>query len=135
MIHGGQKVLRDALIAALRSGRYKKAGGSLRSGDCFCVLGVACDVYDPEKWSSRPSTIDAGHWVDTYMDGSASSLPLQVAKDYGFVDQWGQAAVVVELLDSTFAVSLADLNDDGDADFAKIADLLEDGYFWKENQK
>lgn len=36
---------RKALIAALRSGKYKQIRGRLSHGDCFCAEGVACEVY------------------------------------------------------------------------------------------
>lgn len=41
---------RTELITALRSGKYKQTIGELRKGDCFCVLGVICDLYDPKQW-------------------------------------------------------------------------------------
>ena len=38
-------------IAALRSGNYAQGFCKLRSkDDCFCVLGVACDVINPKGW-------------------------------------------------------------------------------------
>jgi hypothetical protein len=33
------------LVNALCSGQYKQTQGQLRSGDSFCCLGVACEVY------------------------------------------------------------------------------------------
>ena len=35
-------------VAALRSGEYQQGQFNLRTGDKFCCLGVACDVYIKE---------------------------------------------------------------------------------------
>ena len=37
-------------IEALESGKYKKGNLQLRRGDCFCAVGVLCDVIDPKLW-------------------------------------------------------------------------------------
>ena len=53
-----------AWIEALTNGTYHQAHGRLRvrgsSGvpDAHCCLGVACDLYDPEKWRSYPNAYD-----------------------------------------------------------------------------
>lgn len=41
-------------VEALRSNRYNQTRGTLRSPqNCFCVLGVLCDVVDPNGWGSN----------------------------------------------------------------------------------
>lgn len=35
-------------VKALRSGKYKQGKDRLRTGDKFCCLGVACDLYKKE---------------------------------------------------------------------------------------
>ena len=40
-------------VAALRGGKYKQAKGRLRKEDGYCVLGVLCDLYDPEQWADN----------------------------------------------------------------------------------
>lgn len=37
--------IKQAWLAALRSGEYEQAYGKLRSGDSFCCLGVLCDLH------------------------------------------------------------------------------------------
>lgn len=37
-------------VEALRSKKYQQTRSSLREGDCFCALGVLCDILDPEGW-------------------------------------------------------------------------------------
>jgi hypothetical protein len=39
-------------LEALRSGKYKQTTGVLRSAEGFCCLGVACDLVDPDSWST-----------------------------------------------------------------------------------
>lgn len=38
------------LIAALRSGKYQRTEGRLRTADGYCPWGIACDLYDPTRW-------------------------------------------------------------------------------------
>lgn len=35
-------------VTALESGEYERTMGDLRKGDCFCALGVLCDLYSKE---------------------------------------------------------------------------------------
>lgn len=45
------KELKAKWLAALRGGKYKQGKGFLRTGDdCFCCLGVLCDLVHPEGW-------------------------------------------------------------------------------------
>lgn len=37
-------------VEALRSGRYEQVDGNLRAGQSYCVIGVLCDVVDPDGW-------------------------------------------------------------------------------------
>jgi len=45
-----QPDLKAEWVAALRSGKYRQAHQALRDGDCYCCLGVLCDVIDPTGW-------------------------------------------------------------------------------------
>ena len=48
-----QKV-KEAWVAALRSGKYKQGKDALRKLDnSFCALGVLYDVIDPEGWTIK----------------------------------------------------------------------------------
>ncbi len=106
-------------IAALRSGEYPQARRSLRKGDCFCALGVCCDVYRKEtgegewqKWSSYDR--------DWYFCNADIVLPSQVYFWYGFEDPdpllYGKTRV-------------SDLNDHEKMNFNEIADRLEEFFF------
>lgn len=44
--------IRTKWLAALRSGEYKQnTDGALRKHDCYCCLGVLCDVVAPGQWT------------------------------------------------------------------------------------
>lgn len=48
-------------ITALRSGKYKQGAGYLNENDCFCCLGVLCDVVKDElqiDWDENPEDED-----------------------------------------------------------------------------
>lgn len=51
----------EQFLAALRSDKYQQGIGQLRSGDCFCALGVLCDVVDPAGWDERKSWTRTHH--------------------------------------------------------------------------
>lgn len=54
-----KRALKDAWIAALRSGDYKQGWCQLRDEqDRFCALGVLCDVTPGRSWSG------GGVWLD-----------------------------------------------------------------------
>lgn len=52
--------VRKQLIDALKSGKYKWTEGRLRQDDCFCVLGVLCDISGLGTWSDDESYIVEG---------------------------------------------------------------------------
>lgn len=47
-------------LAALRSGKYRRARGTFRRGSNFCAVGVLFDVVAPERWSPGHGT--PGRW-------------------------------------------------------------------------
>ena len=110
-------------VKALRSGEYKQGAGALRSGDQFCCLGVACDLFDSSGW--RPS---ANHFLDSYlMNGivRVGALPEEVMHWLGLSDSSGYLVTRGGGYIQGQWVSLADANDGG-ATFEEIADLIED---------
>lgn len=93
-------------LEALRSGRYAQGTGSLRYDECFCCLGVLCDVLDPENWDRMPS----GAYALKVHEGQ-NLLPQHIARVVG--------------LDSLQQWELANLNDRRKS-FAEIADYIEE---------
>jgi hypothetical protein len=67
---------------ALESGKYKQGSGQLRDDDCFCCLGVLCDLSGAGKWDG-----------DKYVVGSLveDSIPQQsVCKLIGLWSNTGE---------------------------------------------
>lgn len=98
------KNIKGKWIKALRSGEYKQGIHSLRDNDCFCCLGVLCDVIDNGKWNR----LDNGKLE---YDGAGEGLPVQLLED-------------INLSNATLS-KLIWLNDVEKASFQKIADWIE----------
>lgn len=69
-------------IKALRSGNYKQTESVLRKDDCFCALGVLCDVLtkDPSTgfhWLSPTLSYNRYRIAYTFFE-SVSTLPMNV---------------------------------------------------------
>ncbi len=60
------KEIMQKWIDALRSGSYTQMRGSLRKGDCFCALGVLCDIYAKEG---------IGEWIGDMFNTKGSDKP------------------------------------------------------------
>lgn len=68
--------IKEAWLKALRSGEYQQGRHRLRNeDDCFCALGVLCDILDPSGWLKS----DGGAIL--FQDYSTMSLSLKM-KDY-----------------------------------------------------
>lgn len=103
-------------IHALRSGEYKQAREYLRSGDRFCCLGVACDIYAKDtgdgKWS------DGGLFKAHNGEQRSFQLIPPSVKDYfGLNYHPGD--------DTDLAPTLMLMNDVKNKTFGEIADYLE----------
>jgi hypothetical protein len=112
-----QEVKTD-LCKALRSGEYRKTVGALRKGDCYCTLGVLCDLY--RKKHKRVEWVKDTGSRDTYsLYGLHAMLPTQVQEWAGLSyhdvvqDVYGQR------------VRLMKLNDRYDTTFEQMADAIE----------
>ncbi len=105
-------------VAALRSGLYLQGRGELRSAnECFCCLGVLCDIKNPSGWqkfiSSRedsPFSFESTHAFDF--------PPFSVREWAGL--NWSETTVTIRGIAGT----LDDHNDAGRT-FAEIADAIE----------
>lgn len=102
-------------ISALRSGKYKQGKGTLRRGDYYCCLGVACEVLGI-KGKERPS----GEWEYASRTGVA---PEEVIKALGLYDEDGSPR-------EGGRDFLTRLNDDEGKTFEEIATLLETGAYF-----
>ena len=131
-------------LAALRSGEYKQARGSLeevQDGEsCFCCLGVLCDLAAKEGIVVRAER-DQGHIIDaTYTsvvdpeDYSEAVLPKAVRDWAGLSDDNPKVEITEEIakrIDNDLLYpahdisSLTEVNDETGIGFEGIADLIE----------
>jgi hypothetical protein len=110
------------LVEALRSGKYKQARGALRDRqDCYCVLGVACDLSGVGVWNSDPKWWYYLSDKDYVSDRAAR----EVCAATGLVNQHGTCVrgYYVAYSGNEYR-SLAGLNDAG-ASFEDLATLIE----------
>lgn len=126
-----EKKIADKWIAALRSGKYTQGKKTLKTanGD-MCCLGVLCDVYNPNGWSSKVEefspTSDTIVQFNCYVTGSGSEASSFLP---GEVVAWADMKTSIGTIatDPSFreGVDLAELNDFRDYNFDKIADVIE----------
>lgn len=81
--------IRDKWAAALESGRYEQAKGTLRRDDSYCCLGVLCEVFREEtgegEWVKAPD--ESGTFVFSARDTrGAYALPIAVREWAGLPD-------------------------------------------------
>jgi hypothetical protein len=112
-----QKLHMRWLIDTLRAGTYKQGMGSLKTGNKFCCLGVACDIHRQATKSAAWSAMGA------YLNYQAT-LPLEVVDYFGFESQRGFEFPEFDLLIKE-PIALDYLNDVKKLSFREIADLLE----------
>ena len=112
------------LVNALRSGEYKQTTEALKSGDCYCVLGVACEISGVGEFIQNPRR----QYLEEYKAGgtrSTSQLPFVVACHYGFPDG---DPYIETLPNGDQGASLSTLNDDRGYTFDMLADVIEHEY-------
>jgi hypothetical protein len=124
--------LKKEWVEALRSGRYKQGKNTLRTKDDeYCCLGVLCDIAAQKglgSWHDEPG----GWYFQVSSDGSQGiALPPTGVARWAFqpVDPEDEAFPidnpVVPVEGTALRSSLAELNDEEDYTFSKIADVVE----------
>ncbi len=113
-----------AWIAALKSGKYRKACGQLSKSGRYCCLGVACEIarITPELQVSvvRERTDDG----DFTYDNREQYLPTRITTALKLRGDSGSFKDYIET-DSATAHGLTDLNDDARWSHRKIAEYIE----------
>lgn len=105
---------KEAWIAALRSGEYKKTTGTLYSKerDAFCCLGVACFLngFDPQRMNQDTAALAYAytHQEDGQEVNGFGLTENEVVKLYTFNDDLYQAG--------------------NDKDFNRVADYIEKNF-------
>lgn len=121
--------IRDKWLAALRSGNYKKGTLRLRdTSDRFCVLGVLCDVVDPDRWALPAPRTPPYPWYSFGL-GIDSFLPEDVVELVGLRSKNGHSLDRVNDFPCLSAMS-----DRKAMTFTQIADIIEanpDQFFTK----
>lgn len=109
--------------AALRSGEYQQTTGYLRDTTGYCCLGVLCDL-----------AVKAGKVRETHKDpecvcygvgNSFGSLPDEVLEWAGLDSISPRVLAQPDEFDEPENLDLADLNDDYEFGFGRIADLID----------
>lgn len=128
-------------VDALRSGKYKQGKGYLHKDDCFCCLGVLCDLAEKEGLISH-AVSDRTGW-DGYQEsityeGVWDFLPKKVQTWAGLESNHPNITYKVKDRDDETEYEVTDgvseLNDNGFS-FTEIADLLEEKYLKGQNNE
>lgn len=101
-------------VDALNSGKYRQIRGFLRTDEGFDVLGVLCDVVDPEGWDvAKPYKCPRGTYYGYMYKNQLSTyiLPPALVDDLGVEDN--------------FCYWVVELNDKKTIDFENMANTLE----------
>jgi hypothetical protein len=103
--------LKKKWVEALRSGKYKQGQQRLRTtDDCYCCLGVLCDVAGGGEWKRGPDG-----W-DYHLDNTVG---------YALLPPAMEVRVFGTLNPTPVTGPLIALNDSQRASFAEIADYIE----------
>lgn len=97
-------------LEALRSGKYDQTSGQLRDGNCFCCLGVLCDIFNPKGWEISGGIYEWTFGVGPNEEHEVGVLPFNFRITYG--------------IEGDIEARLIDMNDDG-MPFLRIADYIE----------
>lgn len=114
-----KKTIMKKWVAALRSGDYTQAQGSLLSknleGDSHCCLGVLCDLAE----KAGKGSWDGYFFMDKQFQSTNSWLPPGIMKWTGVKTEHGAFSASVK--------SLVGLND-AHTSFTELADIIEANY-------
>lgn len=102
-------------VAALRSGKYGQAEGSLRKDDGYCCLGVLTDLYIKKKGLEWDVVQEESYKSYTFL-GCDSYPPPDVLDWAGM---WSERSV------TRYGKYLDDLNDEDELTFSEIANVIE----------
>jgi hypothetical protein len=130
--------IKQKWVKALRSGDYQQGRLRLRSvdePDCYCCLGVLCDIYLQEQdqdWKLEDANQNRSGSV--YLcENSYLTLAEPILKWSGLSSNYPSKLFIdkeeIEVEDlSELLICLTELNDGGSLTFEDIADLIEDHF-------
>lgn len=105
--------IKQKWVDALRSGKYKQGKSCLRRADRYDVLGVLCDVHDPDGWGE----VDPNHGGVRHR-GEIGGIGREMREEFGFE----KYVAIPEPVDGNRL--LTQLNDKGYT-FEQIADIID----------
>lgn len=114
------------LVKALKSGEYKQGEGKLvNDDDCFCVLGVACNISETDLEWERELWLGEPVW---FIGNHCNQLPYEIGKEFGFYNSVGgrRDGGLISIRGGLYH-NLLDANDCG-VPFKDIADYIEKNY-------
>jgi hypothetical protein len=111
--------IKDKWISALRSGDYKQTFGRLRKDDCFCVMGVLCDVVYKENVLDISWKAVGGIY---YIDNNDTMISQKISNFVGLSIR----PVIINEYHIKRINSLTRMNDRYNYSFNELADIIED---------
>jgi hypothetical protein len=131
MTHALKPAVKEAWVAALRSGDYKQTKYELQDKDGFCCLGVLCDVYAKQNPNGQWCAPEArGDREFTNGDETTGNVLPKFVVAWAFQDpttQLGGGGMLpnrVDVGDGVEFTALYELNDTANYDFEQIADVI-----------
>lgn len=123
--------IKQRLVEALRSGCFQQSVGDLRHqddecGDCFCAMGVLCELYredHPEAYWKQNFEL---HGVTAFFASPAD----ESSEESFYGNVYGAPKKVLEWagVDSTFEETVVEWNDSEYRTFEEIAQLIDEAY-------
>lgn len=115
------------LVDALRSNKYTQAKGVLRKNGGHCCLGVACDVIDPNGWTTTKE--EYYHYI--FNDAPhCAYLPPEIARLLNWFSIDGCLSIANR---EGGLITLVGLNDK-DLNFDQIADVIAAGLILRKDE-
>lgn len=132
-------------IEALKSDRFNKGKNTMRDiNNCYCVMGVACEISGTGTWQENDSIIDSVNKRHPYKyvsnidksDFQYGALPRCVLEHYGLhladcSPYVMESCVLVKENKYRGLTNISNLNDIEDYSFSAIADTIRDTYLNK----
>lgn len=116
-----KETVKKLWVEKLRDPETKQAFGRLRDGDCFCVLGVLCELAVENGIAKREDYSEEGHgWVYEDKTGMSANLPTDAIVDWAGLDF---QRMQLNYEGSINAITY--LNDVEQLSFPHFADLIE----------
>lgn len=116
-----KKEIADKWTKALRSGEYKQGAGALKRDDCYCCLGVLCDISGLGEWDNRARSSEQASYRIMGM--------LRVLGAFDMVQEWaGLISPNGVAKNKHEESSLVYKNDKENLSFSQIADYIDANY-------